>query len=116
MRKCGNLLVIIYECYQKVPGLGSVLAAISLKIVPLGMYIAIPSFFFFHASKAPCKSFYLMLSRTGCDSLWISGIVSKRRRSFSIILHLGNKVILLMKVRSSLSFSCSSRHQSTVGE
>jgi uncharacterized membrane protein len=49
--------------YQKVPGLGqkrnygfiySILAAISFKIVVLGMYMAISSFYF-HASEAQCK-------------------------------------------------------------
>jgi hypothetical protein len=56
------------RCYQKVSGLGkkinagltySILAAISFEIVSLGMYTAFPSFF--HASKAPWKSLFLML-------------------------------------------------------
>jgi hypothetical protein len=62
--------------YREVPRLGakrnvgltySILAAISFKIVSLGTYTAIHGFF--HASKAPWKSFSLMLSNTACDFL-----------------------------------------------
>jgi hypothetical protein len=44
----------------------------------------------FHSSKAPWKSFSLMLSSTACDSLWMSDTVSKRRH-FTFIFNLGNK-------------------------
>jgi hypothetical protein len=71
------------KMYRKVPRLGqkrnaglcySILVAISFKIVSLVIYTAIPSFFF-HASKAPWKSFSLILSSTtfvipfGCQAL-----------------------------------------------
>jgi hypothetical protein len=45
----------------------------------------------FHVSKAPWKSFSLMLSSTTCDSLWMSDTVWKHR-PFSFIFNLGNKV------------------------
>jgi hypothetical protein len=43
-----------------------------------------------HPSKAPWKSFSIMLSSTTCDSLWRSDTVSKHR-PFSLIFNLGNK-------------------------
>jgi hypothetical protein len=67
----------------------SILAAISFKTVSLGTYTAIPSFFS-HASKAPWKSFSLMLSSTACDSLQMPDTVPKCR-PFSFIFNLGNK-------------------------
>jgi hypothetical protein len=77
---CHNWRIMIHHFYnRKVPRLGqrrnagltySILAAISYKIVSMETHTAIP--LFFHASKAPWKSFTLILSSTACDSLWMS--------------------------------------------
>jgi hypothetical protein len=71
--------------YWKVPKLGQkILAALSFKIVSLGTYS--DPIIFFHASKAPWKSFSLMLLSTaaipfGCQTLFQNVIPSV---SFSI--------------------------------
>jgi hypothetical protein len=84
--------------YWKVPGLGqkrdggwtySILVAISFNICVLWNVYSNP--IFFHASKAPWKSLYLMLSSTACNFLWMSDIVSKRHH-FSFIFNLGVSV------------------------
>jgi hypothetical protein len=63
---------------------------ISFKIVSLGMYTAIPSFSF-RASKAPWKSFSVMLLSTAWDYIWMSKVVSKCH-PFSFIFNLANNV------------------------
>jgi hypothetical protein len=86
------------RCYQKVPGLGqkinagliyTILAAISFKSY-LGNIYNDP-IVFSTLQKAPWKSLSLMLSGTTCDSLWMPDVVSKRR-PFTFIFNLGNKV------------------------
>jgi hypothetical protein len=58
-----------------------------LKLLSLGTYTAIPSFLPLFESTV--KSFYL-LSSTACDSLWVSGAVSKCR-PFGFVFSLGNE-------------------------
>jgi hypothetical protein len=90
--------VSFMRCYLKVPGLGkkgnagltySILAAISFKIVSLGMYTVFPSFF--PCFKSKMKVIFLNAAEYRLRFPLDVDTVSKFH-PFSFILNLGNKV------------------------
>jgi hypothetical protein len=66
----------------------SIMAAISFKIVSLGTYTTIPSFFLHF--KSTVEVILVHVLSTACDSLQMSDTVSKRR-PFRFIFNMGNK-------------------------